>query len=481
MGISTSYFKKQTIDYIKTRFSTDISILDIGAGCGTYFDMLSKEGFTKIDAVEVFLPYIKKFNLINKYRKVYIGDVNNIQIDFEQYDLIILGDVLEHIHLSEAIALINKLKAINLIIAVPFMSEQDALNDNQHEIHRQPDITLQSFIKFYPGLFPLCLRFDYAVFVNDPNHNLIYIENREKDLPSDYRSFVSSAYREKILVNIDLPETTTLVTGLWDIERGSLPGIWTRKFDSYLERFRDLLSTDCNMVVFGDELLQDFVFKYRTLTNTLFIQRDKNWFTKQLFYPTIQKIRNSQEWRLQNDWLMSSPQGALDLYNPIVFSKVELLHEATKLNHFLSNNFYWIDAGIRIDSNLINEKNISKLITIRNLLFCKYNYDGKKDIHGFDYNKLVELAGQQVKSVYRATFFGGFKSNIDYFRILYDNLLTQTLSEGYMGTEESIFTILGHKHPDLIQSYDLESNGYLESFFQNLYDSNDAKTILKHA
>ena len=55
----------------------------------------------------------------------------------------------------------------------------------------------------------------------------------------------------------------TLVTGLWDIGRGDLNEGWNRSFDYYLERFKGLLQIDCNLIIFGDNNLEEFVFKYR--------------------------------------------------------------------------------------------------------------------------------------------------------------------------------------------------------------------------
>ena len=51
----------------------------------------------------------------------------------------------------------------------------------------------------------------------------------------------------------------TLVTGLWDIGRGNMTEGWSRNFDFYLEKFKELLKIDCNMIIFGDIELQKFV------------------------------------------------------------------------------------------------------------------------------------------------------------------------------------------------------------------------------
>ena len=63
-------------------------------GLGTYSDLLRSLGY-RMDAVEIYSPYIDKYGLRAKYDNVYCKDI--LEFDFSQYDFIILGDVLEHI------------------------------------------------------------------------------------------------------------------------------------------------------------------------------------------------------------------------------------------------------------------------------------------------------------------------------------------------------------------------------------------------
>ena len=60
------------------------------------------------------------------------------------------------------------------------------------------------------------------------------------------------------------------------------------------------------------------------------------------------------------------------------------------------------------------------------------------------------------------------KSTLDKTHGLYYDLLSNTLSEGYMGTEESIFTIMVYKYPDLFNYSEIEGNGLVWLFFENL-------------
>jgi 2-polyprenyl-3-methyl-5-hydroxy-6-metoxy-1,4-benzoquinol methylase len=115
MPRSTGYFKNETINFIVNNFTKNINILDVGAGIGTYSGLLREKGYINIDCVEAFETYVTDYNLIEKYNKVYVGDVTNVDIDFEKYDLIIFGDVLEHINLLDAQNLLSKLKNILIL------------------------------------------------------------------------------------------------------------------------------------------------------------------------------------------------------------------------------------------------------------------------------------------------------------------------------------------------------------------------------
>ena len=69
-------------------------------------------------------------------------------------------------------------------------------------------------------------------------------------------------------------KNVTLVTGLWDIKRSDLTDGWNRSFeDHYITKFKELLQVPYNLIVFGEEELQDIVFEIRDTDNTQFIER----------------------------------------------------------------------------------------------------------------------------------------------------------------------------------------------------------------
>jgi len=268
--------------------------------------------------------------------------------------------------------------------------------------------------------------------------------------------------------------TTTLVTGLWDIGRGDLQEGWSRSFQHYLDKFQQLLQVDVNMIIFGDEELEKFVLNNRRSENTQFVRRDLSWFKNNDFYDKIQKIRTNPDWYNQVGWLTDSTQSKLEMYNPLVMSKVYLLHDAKILDKFDSEYMFWIDAGL---TNTIHpgyfthDKVLDKLPQlVKSFHFVCFPYETNSEIHGFKYQELCELAGKPVNMVARAGFFGGKKDVISEINTIYYGLMNETLSNGLMGTEESLFTIMTYKYPNLITYSEIEGNGLMGKFFEDLKD-----------
>jgi len=266
----------------------------------------------------------------------------------------------------------------------------------------------------------------------------------------------------------------TLVTGLWNIGRENLEEGWSRSFSHYLEKFEQLLKVEENLIIFGEKKLEEFVWERREQSNTQFILRDKSWFIENEFYNKIQKIRTNPEWYNQSGWLKESTQGRLEMYNPLVMSKMFLLNDARIFDKFDSQFLFWIDAGL---TNTVHPgyfthdkvlNNLSKHID--KFTFVCFPYESNNEIHGFSYPKINEWANDDVKKVARGGLFGGPKETISHINGEYYNLLNETLSRGYMGTEESIFSIMIYKLPEFVNYFEIKSNGLFGKFFEDLKD-----------
>jgi SAM-dependent methyltransferase len=482
MPFSTNYFKEQTQNYINSKFNKNINILDVGAGAGTYANLLKQIGFSNIDCVEVFDNYIKDYSLSSKYKNVIVGDVTELDIDFSQYDLIIFGDVLEHIEKSKAIKLLSKIKNIPCIICVPFKSIQGEHFGNPYEKHLQSDLTLELFCESFEEFHPFCLRFDYGVFINEIPTELFF-EVGQNQLPNNYLKFVVKNYPSSEYVYINAQPKTknmikisdskvTLVTGLWDIKRDSLGDGWNRSYNHYLDKFKQLLDVENNLIIFGDAKLKEFVFKHRNESNTLFFERSLDWFKNNDYFNIIQKIRLNPNWYKQVGWLEESTQAKLEYYNPLVMSKMFLLHDAKIMDPFDSEYMFWIDAGL---TNTVHPGYFTHDKVLNNLpkyiskfSFVCFPYETTTEIHGFEIKKMNEIAGDNVNKVARGGFFGGPKNAISDINSIYYNILMSTLQDGYMGTEESLFSIMAYKHSDLINYFEIEGNGLFGKFFEDL-------------
>jgi len=498
MPSSTKFFKKEIKDYILEKYDENVRILDVGAGIGTYANLLKNEGYTNIDCVEVFKDYIIDYKLEKKYKKVYNGDITKLKINFNSYDLIILGDVLEHIEEYDAVKLLKKLKNKNVIVTVPFESPQGEHFGNIYEIHLQDDLTFKNFFEKYDDFYPLCLRYDYGVFVRDSSLK-IYIERDERQLTDEQKNLIDNEFFDYELIYLyeknEIKEDvtikhnkTTIVTALWDLGRGKINESFSRKYDDYLNKFSELLKTDIPMYIFADKSDEEFIWKYRKKNNTVinFMSLDelKKWFN---FTNKTNEIRKKQSWLNQSGWLKDSPQATLEGYNPLVMSKMFMLNNVTIWNPFMSDYFFWIDAGITntvhygyFTHDKVFEKLPNFLNNNKEFVFLTYPYEGGEEIHGFGRKKMAEYCEiDYVKYVCRGGFFGGTKKNINEINGIYYHYLNESLNNGYMGTEESIFTIIQHVYPELSTQYTIDMNGLVWPFFEDLKNNEFTKNVIK--
>jgi predicted TPR repeat methyltransferase len=147
MPTSSIWGKSQTVEWIRTHDAEIDRILDIGVGAGTYFNLLSRDNGLAKNAewvgVEVWEPYIQKFDLTSKYNKIINQDVRTINWkELGHFSIAFAGDVLEHMTKEESICLVNNiLDCTNtLIISIPIIYyPQGEYDGNPYEEHIKPD------------------------------------------------------------------------------------------------------------------------------------------------------------------------------------------------------------------------------------------------------------------------------------------------------------------------------------------------------
>lgn len=110
-------------------------VLDVGAGDGMWDELLAEREFD-LHALEVWEPNVKKYDLANKYEAVIVKDMRMFT-DWELYDVVIMGDVLEHIEQDQALFLLRKI-TVPIFLTIPTSPcKQDGKAwGNPHETHR---------------------------------------------------------------------------------------------------------------------------------------------------------------------------------------------------------------------------------------------------------------------------------------------------------------------------------------------------------
>lgn len=112
-------------------------VLDVGAGWGTYARLVRPYlPDAVLMAVEVHEPYVERFGLQELYDLVLVADVRTLPLPL--CDVAILGDVLEHLPRSDAVAVWEKVRrtAATTLLSLPIVKyPQGTSEGNPHEAH----------------------------------------------------------------------------------------------------------------------------------------------------------------------------------------------------------------------------------------------------------------------------------------------------------------------------------------------------------
>lgn len=137
----------------------DCGILDVGAGQGKYRVVLAD--YPDVHACEIFAPYVDQNNLHDLYESVTVQSI--IRMSWEMiercsstpvWDLIVMGDVLEHMDRDTAKMTINNLADVcnDIIVVVPYNYPQGEEDGNVHQTHLQDDLSPELMAREYPEL-----------------------------------------------------------------------------------------------------------------------------------------------------------------------------------------------------------------------------------------------------------------------------------------------------------------------------------------
>lgn len=239
--------------------------------------------------------------------------------------------------------------------------------------------------------------------------------------------------------------TLTLLTALIDLARGNMSGRFQRGIKYYTDSLDQLLRLPFPKVIYLDRKIDG----YMEDDNTRIIRVDEQDLKRFPFYDRVQEIRCDPRWCNQVPWLKESPQCQLPGYNPLVMSKMIWLGELAIENPFATEGVFWLDAGI------YNNRQFAwygHLNTITRTIGERYSYLTRKchdrhEVHGFERSAFDRYCGQRfADTIVAGGLFGGSISSVTKAHSAYMQVAEETLSAGFMGTEENLLTIMMNRH-----------------------------------
>lgn len=133
------------------------TVLDVGADQGKYRILLDE--FPHVDGCEVWPASIDENELLKIYNHVFFANivdfVDSRAFRLGRYDVVIFGDVLEHIerrYAQQTLRRIYENPRCDVIVVVPFESHQEYAKNNPYQVHLQNDLTLELMEAEYPEL-----------------------------------------------------------------------------------------------------------------------------------------------------------------------------------------------------------------------------------------------------------------------------------------------------------------------------------------
>ena len=138
MPYSYDTFNQRIEDHLRNM--EFVTVLDIGCGAGKYAELVGRvRPAAAVYGVEVDADYIARFSLENKYVKIFHQDVMQFIETHRDlfWDIVICGDVIEHLRKSDGIDLLNFLvyRSREIIVVWPVHFIQRSWEGHAWESH----------------------------------------------------------------------------------------------------------------------------------------------------------------------------------------------------------------------------------------------------------------------------------------------------------------------------------------------------------
>ncbi len=147
MSYSLKSGKAETLAWFQKNADNIKTVVDIGPGSGTYIKLIREDAQCCVDAkwigIEIWPTYITEFNLESRYNQIINADARTVDWAELAPDVVIAGDVLEHMTKQDAVSLVDRILAVakTLIVSIPirYMPQDEHAYENPHEAHIKDD------------------------------------------------------------------------------------------------------------------------------------------------------------------------------------------------------------------------------------------------------------------------------------------------------------------------------------------------------
>ena len=309
---------------------------------------------------------------------------------------------------------------------------------------------------------------EYARHLGDDCSTMASKRPDDSKVPEDYlppevkagRTYPAFNYRW-LDIHIRHPHDITLVTMLLDLGRDD------RTFEAhYLEGVKKLLNTRHQLVLYCEEKYFGLMRELRGGQPLTLIKFGKDDIEKCDFFEPTQTVINKPDWIGQSEWMKTSVIGSR-YYIPLTLMKQQFLDQASRNTN--SSYLYWLDSGVYHSYGVqgdINQFYFTKIPKDK-FFMASYGYYTNSEVHGYNINGMIKRCSRNPGYVCRATLFGGTKDQIQQMTNLFYAEVAWALQNGYVGTEEAIYTILSVTHPDLFTRMEIP-NGDIKNLLNTM-------------
>ena len=131
-----------------------LDLVDVGPGVGTYAKLLAGPAVRRIVGIEIYAPYVKTYRLHEYYDEIIIGDVREVELP--STDVVILGDVAEHMTEAEALDVWARSASAArraVYLSIPIIHyPQGEIEGNEHEHHVVDDWDHDKVMAAFTGI-----------------------------------------------------------------------------------------------------------------------------------------------------------------------------------------------------------------------------------------------------------------------------------------------------------------------------------------